>query len=65
MESLRIAASNGYVRLDEGAELENLLRRVADKPQSPTPAFLYARTLLLAAGAASARQDAAPTVGNL
>jgi len=28
MESLRIAASNGYVRLylDEGAELENLLR---------------------------------------
>lgn len=62
MESLRIAASNGYVRLylDEGPELENLLHRVTDKPQSPTPAFLYARTLLLAAGAASARQDAAP-----
>lgn len=62
MESLRIAASNGYVRLylDEGAELEGLLRRVVDKPQSPTPAFSYARTLLLAAGAASARQDAAP-----
>lgn len=62
MESLRIAASNGYVRLylDEGPELEGLLRRVVDKPQSPMPAFLYARTLLLAAGAASARQDAAP-----
>ena len=62
MESLRIAASNGYVRLylDEGPELEGLLRRVVDKPQSPTPAFSYARTLLLAAGAASARQDAAP-----
>lgn len=60
MESLRIAASNGYVRLylDEGAELEGLLRRVVDKPQSPTPAVAYARTLLLAAGAASACQDA-------
>jgi ATP/maltotriose-dependent transcriptional regulator MalT len=60
MESLRIAASNGYVRLylDEGAELEGLLRRVVDKPQSPTPAVSYARTLLLAAGTASACQDA-------
>jgi ATP/maltotriose-dependent transcriptional regulator MalT len=53
MESLRIAASNGYVRLylDEGAELAGLLRRVVDRPQSPTPAISYARTLLLAAGA--------------
>lgn len=62
MESLRIAASNGYVRLylDEGPELESLLRGVADKPQSPTPAVSHAHTLLLAAGAASARQAAAP-----
>ena len=53
MESLRIAASNGYIRLylDEGAELAGLLRRVVDRPQSPTPAISYARTLLLAAGA--------------
>lgn len=60
MESLRIAASNGYVRLylDEGAELEGLLRRVVDKPQSPTPALLYARTLLSATGSAIARQAA-------
>lgn len=58
MESLRIAASNGYVRLylDEGSELESLLRRVVDKPQSPTPALLYARTLLSATGSAIARQ---------
>lgn len=62
MESLRIAASNGYVRLylDEGAELENLLRRVVDKPQSPTPALSHARTLLPAAGAASAHQSEVP-----
>lgn len=60
MESLRIVASNGYVRLylDEGAELEGLLCRVVDRPQSSTPAYSYARTLLLAAGAASACQDA-------
>lgn len=63
MESLRIAASNGYVRLylDEGAELESLLRRVVDKPQSPTPALLYARTLLSATGSAIARQAAVHT----
>ena len=46
--------------LDEGPELEGLLRRVVEKPQSPTPAFAYARTLLLAAGATSARPDSAP-----
>ena len=63
MESLRIAASNGYVRLylDEGAELESLLRRVVDKPQSPTPELLYARTLLSATGSAIARQAAVHT----
>lgn len=58
MESLRIASSNGYVRLylDEDAELESLLRRVVDRPQSPTPALLYARTLLSATGSAIARE---------
>lgn len=60
-ESLRLAAANGYVRLylDEGAGLSELLRGVADKSQSPTPAQSHARTLLLAAGAASAGPDAA------
>jgi LuxR family maltose regulon positive regulatory protein len=62
MESLRIAASNGYVRLylDEGAVLEDFLRRVVDGPQLPTPVLSYARTLLQAASVSSARPDSAP-----
>ena len=62
MESLRIAASNGYVRLylDEGAELENLLRPRGRQAQSPTSALSHARTLLPAAGAASAHQSEVP-----
>lgn len=62
LESLRIAATNGYVRLylDEGPEMESLLRRVVDKSKGSAPVLSYARTLLLAAGASSAQSDLPP-----
>ncbi|HEY8857068.1 MAG TPA: LuxR C-terminal-related transcriptional regulator [Rugosibacter sp.] len=52
MESLRFAASNGYMRLylDEGPDLGVLLRLVVSKQQSPTPALSHARALLVAVG---------------
>lgn len=61
LESLRIGAANGYVRLylEEGPELEGLVRAVASKSQSPTAVLAYAHTLLqLTTGAASGCQDA-------
>jgi LuxR family maltose regulon positive regulatory protein len=54
-ESLRIAASQGYVRLylDEGAAVEHLLRRFVERPRDSSAVVPCARTLLLAFCAAS------------
>jgi LuxR family transcriptional regulator, maltose regulon positive regulatory protein len=50
LESLRIAAQHGYLRLyvDEGSEFAALLRRTAAQPQAPSPALAQAQRVLAA-----------------
>ncbi len=53
VESLRIAALHGYMRLflDEGPELIALLRTMVLQPQASTPALAHARCILASSSA--------------